>query len=124
MHTAENRVLGESAQSQARRSTSLDVPHNVWYYMSNRRRVYISIYFSDALSEKRKKRDITLALDPDDELYSVCRRLGSSGIKELIGVHSYEELVERAKAEDRPLSNYMKHRLRASIEHGEENTSS
>lgn len=91
--------------------------------MSKKDRVYISVYFSDALAGKRKKRDLTLAFDPDDDLYGLCKRLGSSRIKELIGIETYGELVEKARLEDRSLGNYVKHKLRLVSEHGEESTS-
>lgn len=91
--------------------------------MSGKERVYISLYFSDGLAEKRKKRDLTLAFDPNDELYRLCKRLGPSRIKEIIGLDSYTELVEKARLEERPLGNYIKHKLRAFLEHGEKGTS-
>lgn len=80
--------------------------------MNKQSRHFISIYFSDGLANSRKKRDITLAFDAEDPLYSKCKELGSSGIKELVEISSYTELVQKAEAEDRTLSNYIKHRLK------------
>lgn len=79
--------------------------------MKEKRR-YISVYFCDGLKNQRKKRDVTLAFDENDELYSLCKALGSSGIKRIIGIGSYSELIQRAAEEDRPLNNYVKHKLR------------
>lgn len=95
----------------------------MWYNVSKRERVYVSVYFSDALAGKRGKGDLTLAFDPDDHIYRLCKRLGSSRIKALIGIETYGELVEEARLEDRSLGNYVKHKLRSVLEHEEENTS-
>jgi hypothetical protein len=85
-------------------------------------RVFISIYFPDGITEKRGRRDFTLSFDYSDELYRICKKLGSTGIKELIHIHSYKDLVEKAKAEHRSLSNYIKHELRSAIDSEKKNT--
>jgi len=79
------------------------------------KRKYISIYFKDGLSKKRKKRDITISFSKQDLLYEKCKELGSSRIKEIIGIHSYEELSKKAKEESRPISNYIKYRLKKKL---------
>lgn len=86
--------------------------------MKNATRVYVSVYFNDGLANKRKKRDVTLAFDPNDNLYNRCRHLGSSGIKRTIGIDSYAQLAEEAMKEDRSLGNYIKHHLRIRLENG------
>ncbi len=75
------------------------------------------MYFDDALKYGRKSRDFTLAFDVDDSLFERCRELGSTGIKEAIGICSYGELVAKAKDEDRSLSNYIKYKLRLRFGH-------
>ena len=79
---------------------------------NNRKRVFLSIYFSDGLSDNRKRRDVTLAFNPEDNIYQKCKGMGSLKIREIIGTNSYIELTDRAKREDRSVSNYMKHVLR------------
>lgn len=105
------------------RGWGFDIPHTVWYSMSDQKRSYISLYFSDGTANSRKKRDVTLAFDPDDELYLVCRRLGSSGIKHAMGIFSYAELLKAARKEDRSLGNYIKHKLRVTLLHEQKNSS-
>ena len=75
----------------------------------------MSIYFIDGKYKGRKRRDLTLAFKHDDELYKKCKHLGSSRIKEIIGIVSYKSLLEQAEAEDRTPSNYIKHKLRSSL---------
>jgi hypothetical protein len=77
----------------------------------DKKRAYISLYFEDGLIGHRKKRDFTVSFDPEDHLYIKCKKLGSAKIKELIGTHSYRDLVSYAKKENRSLGNYIKHRL-------------
>ncbi len=83
--------------------------------MTKKQRNFISIYFSDGLVHNRKKRDVTLAFGKGDALYNKCKELGSSGIKELVEISSYTELVQKAEADDRTPSNYIKHRLKNSL---------
>lgn len=83
----------------------------MWYIVSKKRRSYISIYFPDGLEGGRKKRDVTLSFVFKDDLYRHCRKLGSTEIKRIIGIESYNELVEVAKREHRSIGNYIKHRL-------------
>ena len=90
----------------------VDIPHNVWYNMKQKKRLYISVYFDDALVHNRKRRDVTLSFHENDSLYKLCKDLGSSKIKSLCGLESYSELVKRAQEEDRSLSNFIKHQLR------------
>ena len=89
---------------------------------SSKSRVFVSIYFPDGITKKRKRRDFTLSFDCSDELYGICKKLGSTGIKELINVHSYKDLVDKAKAEQRSLSNYIKHELKSTIDNEKKNT--
>lgn len=86
-------------------------------------RAYISIYFEDATSHGKKKGDVNLAINPDDELYNKIKALGSSEIKRIIGIYTYDELLKEAKKEDRSLGNFIKHRLRVYLENEKENTS-
>ena len=75
------------------------------------RRLYRSIYFSDAGCHGKKKNDLTLSFGPDDDLYNRIKGLSSSEIKRLIGVTTYAELLESAKREHRTAGNLVKHRL-------------
>ena len=86
-------------------------------------RAYISVYFEDARSHGKKKGDITLAFSPDDELYKKIKTLGSAEIKRIVGISSYEDLLQAAKKEYRSSGNYIKHKLRVYLEHEKENTS-
>jgi hypothetical protein len=81
-----------------------------------RKRTYISVYFNDARSHGKNKRDVILAFYPGDELYEAIKNYGSSKIKEVIGIASYSELREAAKKEDRSISNLIKHKLRVHLE--------
>jgi hypothetical protein len=74
-------------------------------------RVYKSVYFDDARSHGKKKGDVTLAFSPDDELYKKIKPLGSSEIKGIIGINSYDELLEAAKKDYRSSGNFIKHKL-------------
>lgn len=74
-------------------------------------RKYISIYFEDGDKSGRKKRDFNIAVNLDEPLYEKCQNLSSTSIKEIIGIHSYEELSEIAKEEGRSPSNLIKFRL-------------
>lgn len=87
-------------------------------------RVYKSIYFEDARSHGKKKGDVTLAFSRDDELYLKIKDLGSSEIKKIIGINTYQELLAAAKKDYRPSGNFIKHKLRIVLEHEKENTSS
>ena len=89
-----------------------------------RPRVYKSIYFEDARLHGKKKGDVTLAFSPDDELYPKIKDLGSSQIKEIIGIKTYQELLKAADKEYRPSGNFIKHKLSTVLEHEKENTSS
>lgn len=60
----------------------------------------------------KKKNDFTLSFDNEDSLYQTCRALGSTKIKEIIGISTYSELERRAGKEGRSLGNYVKYRLR------------
>lgn len=74
------------------------------------------------MTEKRRRRDVTLSFDRNDEVYWICKELGPTGIKELINVHYYQDLVEKAKAEQRSLSNFIKHKLKSAIDNDKKNT--
>lgn len=96
----------------------------MWYNTVKRQRTYISVYFEDARSLGKRKGDITLAFDTADLLYEKTKALGSSGIKRIIGINSYHVLLEAAKKENRPLGNFIKHRLRVYFKDEKENPSS
>jgi len=87
-----------------------------------KRRAYVSVYFEDAKSYGKKKGDVTIAFNVDDELYNKIRTLGSTQIKRITGIRTYRELLEAAKRADRSSANYIKHKLRVYIENEEENT--
>ena len=76
------------------------------------KRKYISIYFSNGHCEGRKRRDVTIAMDPGSAIYQEYGKLKSSEIKTLVGVKSYKDLVSKARKADRSLSGYVKHKLR------------
>jgi len=102
----------------------LTKPHNVWYGFMTKSRVYKSVYFEDAKSHGKKKGDVTLAFSSDDELYTRIKPLSSSEIKKMIGVNSYEELLEAARKEYRSAGNFIKHKLRVYLEYEKKNPSS
>lgn len=79
-------------------------------------RAYISIYFEDAKKHGKKRGDVTLAFDPNDEFYEKIKSLGSSKIKRITGINSYEKLLESAEREHRSLGNFIRHRLRVYLE--------
>jgi len=81
------------------------------------KRKFISIYFQNGRTKSRKKRDVTVAFNKDDPLYEKSKKLRSSGIKKLIGVNSYQDLVALAKKEERTVSNFIKYRLKKKIRH-------
>ena len=87
-------------------------------------RAYISVYFEDAKSHGKKKGDVTLAFSPDDGLYKKIKTLGSTEIKQIVGISSYQELREAAKKEYRSSGNYIKQKLSVYFEHEKENSSS
>ena len=76
--------------------------------MVQKKRRFISIYFKNGNQGSRKKKDVTISFEDGDLLYEKCCQLGSSNIKRIIGVDSYQELVKKAKEEERPLSNFIK----------------
>ena len=80
-----------------------------------KQRKYISIYFGDGHTAGRKKRDFTIAFNHNESLYEKCRDLSSSRIKELVGIYSYEELLDKAKKEERTLSSLIKFRLKKAL---------
>jgi hypothetical protein len=75
-------------------------------------REFISIYFADKHDEKQKKRDVTLAFRHDDPLYILCKPLGSTGIKNLLGISSFKELSRKANKDNRSINNFIKNMLR------------
>lgn len=83
--------------------------------MTRETRHFISLYFKDGLLTPRKKRDVTLAFGKDDVLYELCKQLGSSKIKKMIGIDSYKELTQRANEDGRSINNYIKNLLRKSL---------
>lgn len=85
------------------------------YYVKQNKRKYISIYFEDRALTERKKKDLTIAFSPTEPLYQYCKKFGSSDIKGIINIHSYEELVRMAQTENRTLSNFIKHKLKEKL---------
>ena len=85
--------------------------------MKKPKRHFISVYFQDGLAFERKKRDVTLSFSEEDDLYHQIKSIGSTEIKELLGIYSYTKLVEGAKKESRTLSNYIKYKLRNRLKH-------
>lgn len=90
--------------------------------MVKKKRQFISVYFDDGLVNDRKKRDVTVAFHLSDPIYNRCKELGSSGIKDAIGIYSFSELAKEARKEDRSISNYIKHRLRVHLKHEKHTT--
>jgi len=80
--------------------------------MQSKKRKYISVYFRNGNIGDRNKRDVTISFDDKDPLYEKCGRLGSSGIKMIIGIDSYQELTKKASDEDRAIGNFIKFRLK------------
>ncbi len=83
--------------------------------MRQKKRKYISVYFDDTPLDNRKKRDVTIALSPSDKLYKMCKDYGSSKVKETIEIYSYKDLVYKARAEDRTISNFIKYKLKEKL---------
>ncbi len=83
--------------------------------MKQQKRKYISVYFDDRPLTNLKKRDLTIAFNPSEPLYKHCKDLGSSDVKQIIGISSYEKLVKKAQGENRTLSNYIKNKLREKL---------
>jgi hypothetical protein len=83
--------------------------------MKQKKRKYISVYFDDTPLDERKKRDVTLAFSPSDFLYEKCKDFGSSEVKKAIAIYSYKDLVEKARAEDRTINNYIKYKLKEKL---------
>ncbi|MFX0136257.1 MAG: hypothetical protein ACFFDN_21635 [Candidatus Hodarchaeota archaeon] len=79
-------------------------------------RKYINIYFQDGNAFGREKKDFTIGFSGDDPNYEKYRKLGSPKIKSILGIHSYSELVHKAKEEERPIGNYIKYRLKKYFE--------
>ena len=84
----------------------------VWYGFMTKSRAYKSLYFKDARSHGKRKSDVTLSFSSDDELYKRIKPLSSSEIKRIIGVNSYQGLLEAARKEYRSSGNFIKHKLR------------
>jgi hypothetical protein len=82
------------------------------------KRNFISIYFDDALVAGKKKRDVTISFPENDDLYLKCKEMGSTGIKNVIKVYSYVQLLDEARAEDRTIGNYIKRRLKMKLDNG------
>jgi len=78
-------------------------------------RVFISLYFPNGDLHNRKKKDVTISINSEDIIYDKCKDLSSSEIKEIIGIETYKELIERAKNEDRTVNNYVKSKLRKAL---------
>lgn len=97
------------------RKIVLDIPHKMGHCPHVMRRNYLSIYFSNGDYKGKKKRDVTVSFKEGDELYSKCKELDSSMIREILGVYSYRDLVQKADQEDRPVGNYIKHKLREKL---------
>ena len=83
--------------------------------MQKKKRGFISIYFEDGFLKERKRRDLTVAFNDEGPLFKKCKGLGSTKIKEILGIHSYKELTEKAKKNDRTVSNFIKHILKKKL---------
>jgi hypothetical protein len=83
--------------------------------MKCNKRKFISVYFDDRPLDGRKKRDITIAFNPTEALYDICKDLGSSEIKAALRIYSYHELVKKAQEDHRTLSNFIKARLKEKL---------
>ncbi len=91
----------------------------MWYNMKKvKDRAYISIFFKDGISARRKKGYLTISFNKDDALYAKCKKLGAAKIKEIVRIHSYNDLVKKARAEGRPLGNYIKYKIKKIIRNG------
>lgn len=77
----------------------------------NSKRGYVSLYFGDSVSSRRKKGYITISFNAQSPLYRKCKNMGASKIKSCLGVKSYKDLKIGARREDRTISNYIRHRL-------------
>ncbi len=75
------------------------------------RRGYISLYFGDSVSSRRKKGYVTISFNTQSPLYNKCRNMGAAKIKSYLGIKSYKDLESKARIEDRTISNYIRHRL-------------
>jgi hypothetical protein len=76
------------------------------------------VYFINGRRNGRKRRDLTIAMDPGSKICQKYGMLKSSEIKNLIGVYSYKDLILKARRADRSLSGYIKHRLRQKADKG------
>jgi len=83
--------------------------------MKKIKRKFVSVYFEDGLVKNRKKRDLTVSFNQRDPIYKKCKNLGSTKIKEIVGIDSYKELLEKARAENRTLSNFIKYKLKEKL---------
>jgi len=83
--------------------------------ISNVERKFISLYFKNGITKERKKSDVTISFKGNDPLYEKCKKLGSSGIKKELNIYSYKELLKKANEEERPVSNYIKYKLRKKL---------
>ena len=80
-----------------------------------KKRAFISIFFKDSISKSRMRGYLTVSFDQDSLLYQKCKKLGAPGIRKLIGIESYRELVDKSKKEGRSLGNYIKFKLQARL---------
>jgi len=83
--------------------------------VKHKKRVYLSFFFKDSISDGKKRGYLTVAFDSYSPIYLKCKKLGTSKIKKIIGIISYGDLVEKAKKENRSLGNYIKYRLTKEI---------
>lgn len=83
--------------------------------MTREPRKYLGIYFEDGLVNNRKKRDLTIAFKFDDPVYQKCKNMSSSELKELLGIFTYKDLVEKSESEGRTLNNFIKFKLRIKL---------
>ena len=72
------------------------------------KRLYISLYFKDIRNFGKVKPYLTVAFDSKSELYEVCKKLGSSGMKKLIQCDTYKCLKDKASKDNRSISNFIK----------------
>jgi len=73
----------------------------------NQRKV-ISIYFPKKEGTPAKAQ---ISLLVSDQLYPILRSLTSEDVRNLLGLHYYEDLEEEAKKHDRSISQYLKHEI-------------
>jgi len=75
------------------------------------KRAYISIYFKDLTEFGKAKAYLTVAFDPDSQLYKISKKLGAAGIKKIINCPSYKALKAKAALDNRTINNFIKNTI-------------